>query len=179
MTVTTATATAADTAQFEAWGRAMIETIEQGHRVDIWNTAALRAARKSIPDDLELFRGPYRNVRPYLTTELRELIDQGAVTRWTVTEWRAAARREREAEAVEVGDNGGAAHALGMLDTVREYMAKRAEWIATAREASPPVPWSEICKASGLSRSQAGLLYSEHVKDRAEAAVLASVGEVF
>jgi hypothetical protein len=177
--MTTIAKTETDTAEFERWARAQIETIEQGHRVNIWNPAALRAARKAMPDDLDLFRGPFRNVRPYLSTELRELIEAGRVTRYTVTEWRAAARREREAEQAETGTDGGTDHALGMLAATAEYMTKRAEWITTAREASPPVPWSTICAAAGLSRSQAGLLHAEFVKDRREAEVAASMGEVF
>jgi hypothetical protein len=161
--------TKTDRDAFDDWARSQVALIQDTYRVNIWDYSALRAARKPIPDELAFYRGPARTVMPYVTPELRDMLAAGTVRRMTVTEWAQWAANEREAAQMAESEAQNGAHALEMLEAAREYAAKRAEWIEDARNATPPVPWAVICEASGLSRSQAGLLLSERIKDRREA----------
>ena len=65
----------------------------------IWYFPALTRAGKPVPAPLDAWRGPWRNVRPYVTTEFRQWIEEHSIARVTFSEWHAERIQARRAEA--------------------------------------------------------------------------------
>ena len=165
-----------DRAEFERWCRSQVQYVETVLRIDVWNHAALRARGKVVADTIEAWRGPWATVRPYVTTEFREAVEQGIVTRRTITEWAAANARIREQERAEA-EEGPGREAMSSLAYLRDLLDRRPAMIADARAAGES--WESICRASGLSRSQAAKLYADwETAERIAAAELAEADSI-
>lgn len=108
--------------------------------------------RARLKADSDVFVGPWHAVRPHVTTEFREWIDEYCEERLTFSEWQAAQRHERERERIareEYEESGDAA--LDSLDLWRDLAARRDEFIVQARRAGKT--YKQLQAATGMSRS--------------------------
>lgn len=145
-----------DREQYDAWVAGQLERFTAEGQ-DVWDTAKLARAGMAAKHDSEAYRGPWRNVRPYVTEEFRLWVedqkDQDRHVRWTFQEWQAAMRAERSRERSAAQDPE---NLLGALEYMRDLMSRRGDMIADLRDAG--IGWAAICEASGLSRMQAHTL---------------------
>lgn len=145
----------ADREGYALWVEQQLHIIEtwSGTGFDIWDRNKL--ARAGIDrNDSDVFRGPWRLCRPYVTQEMLWWVEAYGQPRLTFTEWQARARADRDREAHAVREwLESADYCLSELEVLRDMLARRDELIATARERG--AQWSQICDASGLSRMQA------------------------
>lgn len=152
--------TPGDREEHALWVASELHKMREHYQLtDVWDPATMHRTGRVFDSEADLYRGPWVTVRPYLTTELRELFDGGKLQRWTVSQWAAAARERRAAELVE---SESADALLGDLSYVVEQYARRGELIDRARRAG--ATWSDICQAVGLSRPQANRLHAEYVR---------------
>lgn len=140
---------------YALWIEQQLHEIETygGSGFDIWDRKKL--ARAGIDrNDSDVFRGPWRLCRPYVTQEMLWWVEAYGMPRLTFSEWQARAREDRDRESHRVREwLESADYCLSELEVLREMLARRDELIATARERG--AAWADICTASGLSRMQA------------------------
>jgi hypothetical protein len=100
---------AADREQYDAWVAARLIDFHEhaGMGAFVWKSSyslaaggSARGVRGVERADADAFRGPWHTVRPYVTTEFREWIEEYNAPRLTFAEWQAEAiharKRERE-----------------------------------------------------------------------------------
>lgn len=166
--VTKAQQLATDREEYRAWVAGQVRYVEEHLRIDVWDSSALRRAGKRVQDTGDAWQGYWPTVRPYVTTEFREAVEQGVIRRMTLTDWRAMMGRERDAvESASDGEEGR--DALRTLETIREWYAMRGELITRARAAG--IPWKDIQAAAGLSRPQVNRLALDYTRGLERAAM--------
>jgi hypothetical protein len=166
MTTTTApsvTVTPSDRAAWESWVASLVEYVEQTLRIDVWDHAARARAGKPAAWTADAWVGPWWTVKPYVTTEFREAVEQGLVPRQTVTQY-ARAQVQARADLAVMTEEAADGHALDQLAYIRALNEDRDRYIVEASASGATV--RAICEASGLSRSQV-------MKIRADAATAA------
>lgn len=165
-TLTKAEYTAADRAEFDQWAASQLAIIRDHYLItDVFDWSACQRAGRVFADDLDVYRGPWKTVAPWLTAEVRELFEAGTLPRWTVTQWVAAraAGRDAEERAAEESRDDPATY-LSDLAYIREQYERRGELIAEARRCG--APWAAICEAMGLSRPRANAIHTEWVRSQ-------------
>lgn len=148
-----------DRADYRAWlERSYSDWLDHtGGTGYIWDEAALHRARRETPTALDAWRGPWRTVRPYVTTEFRQWIEEHDTSRLTFAEWQTRAKAERAAQSQAVTDwQESAGYCLSELEILHELLKRRGELIYLARERG--ASWSEVTTTAGLSRMQAHTL---------------------
>jgi hypothetical protein len=136
-----------------------------GHNAFVWDFAKLQHApcRPRDTSDAGAFKGPWRNVKNYVTTEFREWVDEYYAERKTFAEWRAERVEERRVQAIRDAETlDSAGYKLGELALLRDLLDRRDDIIMGARERG--ATWADIARAAGLSRQQ---LHNIAVKHRA------------
>lgn len=133
-------------------GRLRAFHVHAGDTARVWDYGkALAHGRGTKRTDADAFKGPWRVVRPYVTTEFREWIDEHDAERLTFAEWQAverAARAKRDAEEVEYIES--AAFFTDELRRWAELTRDRDALIVAARERG--ATFRELQDATGLSR---------------------------
>lgn len=116
---------------------------------DTARAARKLAARRAGSPEEYAFTGPWHTVRPYVTLEFRQWVEEYEATeRLTLSEWIERDRRERAA--VDYLDS--AAHSLDRLEEIRRGILERDAVIVEA--AKRGASKTDIARASGLSRQQ-------------------------
>jgi hypothetical protein len=152
--------TAADRAEHALWVASELHKLHEHYGLaDVWDPATAYRTGRVFDSEADLYRGPLATVLPYVTSEVRELIEQGRIQRWTVTQWAAAARERRAAEQAEAES---AENLLSDLSYVVEQYDRRGELIDRARRSG--ASWADICTAVRLSRPQANRLHVAFVR---------------
>ncbi|MCI2958235.1 hypothetical protein MN032_11050 [Agromyces atrinae] len=118
----------------------------------MWNLDAWkRTGKKWIPAAEDVFSGPWHTVRPYVTTEFREWVDEYYARRLTFTEWQREARAARVAEAARVRDYVDSAEfCTDQLEQWAELNARRDALIVDARERG--ATFAVLQASTGMSR---------------------------
>ncbi len=165
-TTTRAEYTAADRAEFDQWAAAQLSIIREHYGItDVFDWGKCQRAGRTFADDLDIYRGSWKTVRPWLTEVVRHLFEAGTLPRWTVTQWVAARAAGRDAEErAEAERADDPATYLSDLAYIREQYARRGELIAEARRCG--APWKAICEAMGLSRPQANKIWTEWTRSQ-------------
>lgn len=126
-------------------------TEHAGDTARVWDFDAMQRARRPFAEDADAFKGPWRDVRPYVTTEFREWIDEYSAERLTCSEWHAAQLDERRQLATrERAYLDSAAYCTDRLERWAELNRERDELIVEARERGASL--REIQESTGLSR---------------------------
>lgn len=138
-----------DREQWEAYVRGELARIADAG-FDVFDSAKLRKAHRTVRDDLDAWRGPWRNVRAVATQEFIWHVENYGGSRITWQDWQSRRRAERDREREAAADPE---QALRSLELMRDLMSRRGEMFAELRAAG--IPWATICEASGMSRMQA------------------------
>lgn len=144
---------AADRESFAGYVATRLDAFREhaGWSARVWDVDALARARRAGLEDADAFRGPWRTVRPYVSTDFRVWIEEYYAERLTYTEWQAAqihARREESERQYAYMDS--AEYTLDRLEQWAELNRMRDELIADARERG--ASFAELQAATGLSR---------------------------
>lgn len=117
----------------------------------VWSENRLARVHRTMPPARDAWRGPWRNVRPYVTTEFRQWIEEHWIERLTFSEWQTARIHERR-EAVESKRDyiESADYCLDRLETWAELNRERDEQICEARERG--ATFKDLMSATGLTR---------------------------
>lgn len=131
--------------QYAAW---LEHTSGSGY---IWDARALARAGRDVPTALDAWRGPWRNVRPYVSTEFRQWVEEHFLDRVTFAEWQAQRIQERRETAETKRDYVESAdYCLDRLESWAELNRERDEQICEARERG--ATFRELSEATGLTR---------------------------
>lgn len=172
MAATTApnvTVTPTDRADWERWVASQVEMVEHGMRIDVWDHAARTRAGLLPAWTGDAWRGPWWTVRPYVTTEFREAVEQGFIVRQTVTQY-ARAQVQARADLAAMAEEAADGHALDQLAFLRDLAAERNRYIVEASASGATV--AAIVEASGLSRSQVMKVRSDAAREAVRQAAL-------
>lgn len=82
----------------ETWLGYVARMEEEFHEHAGYGAQVWRMSWQGLGDFERAFRGPWTQIREYVTTEFREWIEEYDVERVTISEWRERQRAEREAE---------------------------------------------------------------------------------
>ena len=123
-----------------------------GWSARVWDFGKLKAARKSLTrEDGDSFKGPWRTVRPYVTTEFREWVDEYNAERLTFAEWLQVAREVRREQSQRERDYLESVEFMtDELRRWRELCEDRDALIFEARERG--ASFKDLQDATGLSR---------------------------
>lgn len=123
-----------------------------GDTARVWDFPKLVAARRSMRvDEADAFKGPWRNVRPYVTTEFREWVEEYNAERLTFSEWQRARMEEQRAEKSRQRD---------YMESVEYFTDELVRWAELTRDRDALIvaarergaSFKELMAATGLSR---------------------------
>jgi hypothetical protein len=169
VTVRAPTQAEQDRAGYALWIEGQLHEIETygGSGFDIWDRKKLERAGIDR-NDSDVFRGPWRLCRPYVTQEMLWWVEAYGMPRLTFSEWQARARADRDRESHRVREwLESADYCLSELEVLREMLSRRDELIATARDRGASS--AQVETASGLSRMQVHTIRTRYRSDVAPA----------
>lgn len=159
--MSTATIAAEDRAGFEMYVERMLAAFAEHTGTDgnVWahHTSALQA-RNAGRADADVFAGAWHVVRPYVTQEFRQWVDEYYTPRLTFSQWQAVRRDERESVRSRERDYlESAAYCADELMRWREF--DRDETIREMRRRG--ASFAEMTAATGLARSTLALIVAK------------------